>query len=128
MTIDIQDEINEILSEYIDTEREKISQIAEEVADETAKQLRKTSPKGDSRGKHYANGWKVKTEKLTGEMAITAIVYNATKPQLTHLLSKEHDIKNQFGGPYGRSTPDPHIDDAEQFGVELFLKKLRSEL
>lgn len=127
MAKSIQEQISDILEEYLDTARETIAEVTESVADQTAKQLRETSPRSSGGGKHYANGWKVTEQKTAGQVVTEAIVYNATKPQLTHLLSKAHDIKNQYGS-YGRSTPDPHIDKAEEFGNDLFLKELEQKL
>lgn len=127
MAKSVQEQINAILSEYIETEREKIHEIAQECAEETVKLLKKTSPRSKNRGKHYASGWKVNSSSSAGYRYISSIVYNATKPQLTHLLTRPHDIVNQYGR-YGRSTPDPHLEDAEQFGMELYLKRLEREL
>lgn len=127
MAKSVQEQINAILSEYIETEREKIYEIALECAEETAKLLKKTSPRSKNRGKHYASGWKANSSSSSGYRYISSIVYNATKPQLTHLLTRPHDIVNQYGR-YGRSTPDPHLEDAEQFGMELYLKRLEREL
>lgn len=127
MAKSVQEQINAILSEYIETEREKIHEIALECAEETAKLLKKTSPRSKNRGKHYASGWKANSSSSAGYRYISSIVYNATKPQLTHLLTRPHDIVNQYGR-YGRSTPDPHLEDAEQFGMELYLKRLEREL
>lgn len=127
MAKSVQEQINAILSEYIETEREKIHEIALECAEETAELLKKTSPRSKNRGKHYASGWKANSSSSAGYRYISSIVYNATKPQLTHLLTRPHDIVNQYGR-YGRSTPDPHLEDAEQFGMELYLKRLEREL
>ena len=128
MAKSVQEQINAILSEYIETEREKIHEIALECAEETAELLRKTSPRSKNRGKHYASGWKVNSSASAGYRYISSIVYNATKPHLTQLLARPHDLRNQHGGPYGRSTPDPHLDDADKFGTELYLKRLEREL
>ena len=128
MSKSVQDQIQKILEEYIDTERDKIEQITQEVAQDVANELKKTSPKSDRGGKHYRAGWRVQNGKVAGvRRTITSVVYNATKPNLTHLLSKEHDIKNQFG-EYGRSKPDPHIANAEERGNELYLQRLEREL
>lgn len=128
MAKSVQDQIQAILEEYIDKERDKIETITKEVAADVAAELKKTSPKSDRGGKHYRTGWRVKNSKTAGvRRTISSVVYNATKPQLTHLLSKPHDVVNQFGR-YGRSTPDPHISDAEARGNELYLKRLEREL
>lgn len=127
MAKSIEDQIADILEEYLDEGQKIIEEVSENVADQTAKMLRETSPRTSGGGKHYANGWKVTEQKLVGQAVAEAVVYNATKPQLTHLLARPHDIKNQYG-EYGRSTPDPHIDDAEDFGVDLFQKELERKL
>lgn len=127
MAKSIEDQIAHILDEYMDEGRRLIEETSKDVAERTAKMLRETSPRTGGGGKHYANGWKVTEQKVTGQAVAEAVVYNATKPQLTHLLSRPHDIKNQYG-TYGRSTPDPHIDDAEDFGVDLFQKELERKL
>lgn len=128
MAKSVQDQIHAILEEYIDKECDKIEEITKEVAADVCKELKKTSPKSKQAGKHYRAGWRVKNGKVAGvRRTITSVVYNATKPQLTHLLSKPHDVVNQFGR-YGRSTPDPHIANAEARGNELYLKRLEREL
>lgn len=124
----VQDQVNAIVAEYIEEEREKIAEIAKKTAEDTADLLKKTSPRSKRHGKHYASGWRVKSEAGSGLKRITALVYNATKPQLTQLLTRKHDIKNQHGGPYGRSTPDPHMEDAEDYGTKLYLERLEREL
>lgn len=127
MAKSIEDQIAEILEEYLDEGREIIEEVSKDVADRTAKRLKETSPRSKGGGEHYANGWKVSEQKSAGQAVSEAVVYNATKPQLTHLLSRSHVIKNQYG-TYGRSTPDPHIDNAEEFGVDLFEKELERKL
>lgn len=127
MSKSVTQQIDAILKEYIDEKEDQIEKITREVAKDTAQELRKTSPKSQRGGKHYASGWKVRNEKLAGRRSVLFIVYNATKPQLTHLLANAHDIKNQYG-VYGRSTPDPHLKDADEHGREKLLKRLEREL
>ena len=128
MAKSVQDQIAAILNEYLDEAEEKITKITKEVAEDVAKDLKATSPKSDRRGKHYASGWRVKNSPTGTRRTIMSVVYNATKPQLTQLLARAHDVKNQHGGPYGRSTPDPHIENAEKRGNELYLRRLENEL
>lgn len=124
----VQAQINKILNDYIDQEEDKIEKITKEVAEDVAKQLKQTSPKSHGGGKHYANGWKVKNQPSSKTRhTVMSVVYNATKPQLTHLLAKSHDIVNQYGR-YGRSKPDPHIENAEEYGADLYLQRLEREL
>lgn len=125
----VEAQIAAILDEYVDKEKDKIEKITKEVAKETAKQLKQTSPRSKNAGKHYADGWRVRNENAGAvRRSIMSVVYNATKPHLTQLLSRAHDVKNQYGGPYKRSTPDPHLDDAERDGNELYLRRLEKEL
>lgn len=123
----VKDQIDKILNEYIDKEEEKIEKITKEVAKDTADELKRTSPRSHNSGKHYADGWRVKNSKPGRRRSIKSVVYNATKPQLTHLLARSHDIANAQG-VYGRSTPDPHLDNAEERGNELYLRRLEEEL
>ena len=124
MAKSVKDQIHAILEEYIEEKSDQIEQITKEVAQETVKELKSTSPKSDRAGKHYRSGWRVKNASTKGvRRSIKAVVYNATKPQLTHLLAKPHDIKNQYGF-YGRSKPDPHLEDAEKNGNDLYLHRL----
>ncbi|MBR3231370.1 MAG: HK97 gp10 family phage protein [Lachnospiraceae bacterium] len=123
----VKDQIDKILNEYIDKEEEKIEKITKEVAKDTAAELKSTSPRSHNSGKHYADGWRVKNDKTGRRRSIVSVVYNATKPQLTHLLARAHDIANAQG-VYGRSTPDPHLDNAEERGNELYLRRLEEEL
>lgn len=96
------------LSDEVHTTAEK-SRVS--VARDTAKELRQISPKQQSspRGGRYARGWRYVNEEDN------AYVYNQTDWQLTHLLADGHQIFNRFGGSYGVSKSDPHIDNAEAF-------------
>lgn len=123
----VKDQIDKILSDYMDAKEDQIEKITKEVARDTADQLKKTSPRSHRSGKHYAEGWKVKNTKTGRRRTIISVVYNATKPQLTHLLARSHDIANQYGR-YGRSKPDPHLENAEEYGNNLYLKRLEDEL
>lgn len=128
MAKSVQDQIADVLNEYMKEKQEQIEKITKEVANDVVKELKKTSPKSTSAGKHYASGWRVKNEPSSVVRRTNmSVVYNATKPQLTHLLSKSHDIVNQYGR-YGRSTPDPHLENAEKNGNEKYLHRLETEL
>lgn len=129
MAKSVQDQLAAILNEYKQEKEEQINKITKEVAEDVAKELKSTSPRSANRGKHYASGWRVKNQPgSVAHRTIISCVYNATKPQLTQLLTRAHDIKNQHGGPYGRSKPDPHIENAEKRGNEKYLHRLETEL
>ena len=107
----------------IDDLTDDVHKVAEEskkaVGKETTKMLRSTSPRSDSatRRGRYAKGWRWREEY--GEV----VVYNQTDWQLTHLLADGHKIYNRFGGPFGDTSANSHIDDAAAFaGRELPLR------
>lgn len=75
----------------------------------------------------YRSGWSVRTKKSSH--GVEAIVFNKTKPGLTHLLEKSHVIRNQFG-IYGRTSPGHgqvvHIGPAAEKAVEYLLQLLEN--
>lgn len=81
--------------------KKEVRQVAKEMVD----QLKQTSPRDSG---EYASGWREKTEFESAE-DIRERVYNAKKPQLSHLL--EHGHAKQNGG---RVNGKPHIRPAEQ--------------
>ena len=127
MSKSIEQQIDAILQEYMTTERDKIRQTTKEAAQATAADLKKTSPRSKQTGKHFASGWSVKDDTRIGYGRINATVYNRTKPQLTHLVARPHDIRNQYGR-YGRTSGDPFLDAAERTGIALYLELLEREL
>ena len=103
-------EISKALKEYTREVSEELEKAKQEVAKEGVKELKKTSPKktGD-----YRKGWRTKKQ------GTAQIVYNATKPQLTHLLEKGHAKR---GG--GRVPGQPHIAPVEEKVIEEFEKRV----
>ena len=116
MKIDIGDlakAVMEGLEEYADAVADDIKTAAKQTADDCAKELKSTSPRKTG---EYAKGWKVKKAYENGVMA-RYTVYNAAKPQLTHLLERGHEKRG------GGSVPGvPHIEPAEQKAIEEFEK------
>lgn len=110
MAVDVSKELAEILEEYHGELDDAIETVFSDVARETKAMLKSTSPRSNSGGKHYANGWTVDINKR----AKTTTVYNKTKPGLTHLLENGHAVKNQFG-TWGRVDGRPHIKPAEEW-------------
>lgn len=123
----VRDQLQDILEEYAEEAAETIDDVTKSVAEDTAKYLKRISPRSKDRGKHYASGWTVTSKKLSGVRVSTATVHNKTHYRLTHLLERPHDIRNQYG-VYGRSTPQPHIAEAEQYGTDLYIKTLEAKL
>lgn len=91
-----------------------------ESAKNTVKALKQASPKSKGSGKHYANGW---TYGFEADWSGThVVIYNNTKPQLTHLLNNGFIMRNGQ-----RHSGDGHIDEAEEIAirdVERGLKEL----
>lgn len=96
---DFRDVVNDILTEYGDQAREAVELACKDTARETAKELQSADGTVDKfqGGKEYRKGWTSKVE-LTRTGA-QAIVYNKTKPGLSHLLEFGHALRNG-----GRST------------------------
>ncbi len=105
--------LNAILREYGDKAIWAIQDAATKAGKEAAKTLRETSPKKDGK---YAKGWTTKTENE--RMRTVTIVYNKSKPSLTHLLEFGHANDNG-----GRTPAHPHIapanDEAQKRFIEL---------
>jgi Bacteriophage HK97-gp10, putative tail-component len=108
--INFADEISKALKKYTNEVSQGIEEVKVEVAKDTVKELRKTSPKdtGD-----YAKGW---ARKKVGN---AEVVHNRTDYQLTHLLEKGHAKR---GG--GRVAGKAHIAPAEEKAVKEFIDRV----
>ena len=112
-------EIDAIMKDYSDEVWEEVQKISVDVANDAAKKLRNTSPKGTG---EYAKGWKVKTTR--GRLKVSSVVYNAKKPQLTHLLEFGHII----AGTGRRGGQREHIAEVEQWANEEYEKRLKEAI
>lgn len=117
-------EISKALDEYSEELQQKVEKVSNEVATETVKRLKRTSPRGKGR-KHYADGWRKK--KVTERKKVGYIVYNAEKPGLTYLLNNGHDIIKK-GRTVGRAEGDNHIGEANDWAAAEFARRLEDEL
>lgn len=117
----VQDQIREIYEDYNQELAHAVKEVTEEVAKETAEELKSTSARKSGK---YARGWKVKVEGGTVAKGAKAVVHNTTAPQLTHLLEKGHVIKNQFG-QYGRTNGDGKIKEAQTKAESEYIKKIK---
>lgn len=115
-------QLNDTLNDYLDEVDEIANDEMKKAAQDTAKDLKSTSPKRTGR---YAAGWSVKSENLAGG-AKAYIVYNK-RGSLTHLLENGHVIKNKKG-EYGRAPAHPHIKAAEDRAVQKLIANLESKL
>lgn len=111
-------QVEELLNDYNEEVEQVVLKAAAGVSKATANKLRKHSPRGKS-AKHYAEGW---TAKKVSKKSF--IVANTTKPGLTHLLNNDHATRNGTGVVKG----DGHIDEADKWATEEFLKRVKKEL
>ena len=116
-------QLNDVLEEYIDEVDDLTNTEMKKAAQDTAKDLRSTSPKRTGR---YAAAWAVKSEALAGG-AMKYTVYNKTYGWKTTLLENGHVIKNKKGD-YGRAPAYPHIKPAEDRAVQKLITDLESKL
>jgi hypothetical protein len=101
-------DLTKIMNEYVKGIDDKVDRAADQVGKETVAMLKQTSPKKTGR---YAKGWRV---KKNGRQRY---VYNAVKPQLTHLLEHGHAKR---GG--GRVRAYVHIKPAEEAAAKRFVE------
>lgn len=103
------------LEEFKEIEVEQMKEIIDDVAKETVKELKTTSPK--QKGK-YKKGWK---KKVTYENSVRkrTTICNSVY-QLTHLLEKGHAKRNG-----GRVPAIPHIKPAEERAVANIERRLQ---
>ena len=118
--IDLDKAVMDTLSQYGEVAIEATKEAVAEVAKESAKKLKSSSPRGRT-GK-YAKGWTSKVE--TGRVSASATVYGKSGTyQLAHLLEHGHAKR---GG--GRTTPIQHIEPVEQWAVEEALQRITQKL
>lgn len=118
--IDLDKAVKDILSQYGEVAIEATKEAVAEVAKESAKKLKSSSPRGRT-GK-YAKGWTSKVE--IGRVSASATVYGKSGTyQLAHLLEHGHAKR---GG--GRTTPIQHIEPVEQWAVEETLQRITQKL
>lgn len=116
--IDLSQQISKLLLEYGDQVRDVINTVLPDVGDQTVQHI-KTDPATPRKTGEYAAGWRAKPWAYNSQYKGVTI-YNAKKPQLTHLLEFGHARR---GG--GREVPGkPHIAPAEEFAEELLTKEV----
>lgn len=130
----VQQQLDKILSDFMDKENNVINQTFNLVGQETKEKLKETSPKettGARRGA-YAKSW---TTKRTGARArghhfgsLNVTVYNKDHYRLTHLLEHGHAVSNQYGATGHRAQAKPHIAEAEAYGNRRLLEELERNL
>lgn len=114
-------ELQSIFSTFEHHVNTAVDTAAENVAKESVKKLKKTSPNNKrTKGKKYKNGWKYKktSEGMT--------VYNE-QYQLTHLLENGHDIIIN-GEVRGHAAAQQHIAPVEAWAQEEFPEEFKRQV
>ncbi|WP_369355773.1 HK97 gp10 family phage protein [Lysinibacillus capsici] len=107
-------EIARELQRYANVLEEDLEAAEDEVTDDLVNELGQKSPKSNrTSGRKYAKGWRKK------KVGNATVVYNAWKPQLTHLLEKGHAKVNG-----GRVPAKVHIAPAEEKANNEYLAKV----
>lgn len=102
----------QIVGEYAEKEQGKVNKAVSAAAKATKRTLAANSP---SLTGGYAKGWRIKN--TYGGKAKKAVVYQAKKPGLTHLLEHGH------GGPHPAGA-HPHIEFAYEVGAQILEQEL----
>ncbi len=106
---DFASEIARTLAEYSSDVKRGLDNAKKQVAQDTVKRLKQTSPKLTG---EYRKGWKTKKVKTA------QVIHNKTEYRLTHLLEKGHAKR---GG--GRVAAIPHIAPAEEIAIRDYIEK-----
>ena len=121
MKIDLTKAMDKLLTEYDKEIRETLNEQVQEVGTDTVKYLKKKSPRSSKGKRHYATGWKDDVD-ITWH-GTSLIIYNKTKPQLTHLLNTGYVRRDGR-----RIAGDKHIDYAEDYANDLLIQKVEGAL
>lgn len=115
---DLEKAVGDILEQYFDGVAAGANEAVAKVAAETVLDLKASSPRGTTRNRHYADGWKLRQNKR--QRARSEIeVYN-TQYQLTHLLEHGH-VKVVHGRVLGFTDARPHIAAAEHRAIKKLI-------
>lgn len=123
--ISIADQMEKILNEYTKDIKRATNNSIDVVAKQVVGKLKNKTWKKNV-GRDYSAGWRLK--RVRGSNGINdVIVYNATNPQLTHLLENGHDVVNAKG-KVGRAPAYPHIGPAEEWASNELPREIEKEL
>ena len=101
--------LDRLWSEFSEEENEILFKCMSQAMKKCKNDIKAASPGGGE----YRSGWSVRTKRL--KYGCQGVVYNKTKPGLTHLLEKSHVIRNQYG-TYERTNPQKGYGGKEHIG------------
>ena len=107
------------LQEYADLATEDLKKAVKKAGDEAKKDIQVNAPVKTGA---YKKSWTVKTTKETSN-AMEVVVHSRNRYQLAHLLEFGHAKR---GG--GRTRAFPHIEPAEQAGMEQLMLDIENDL
>lgn len=117
-------DVKNILKDYSEDTIETTKKVVADVAKETAKRLRSTSPQRTGK---YAKGWSSKVE--TTRLTVNATVYGTSGTyQLAHLLEHGHATRNGTGRIFMPTPAHPHIADAEEWANQKAYNEIMEKL
>lgn len=119
----LHDDIMKILDEYTDDVDRKSEECVKKVAQKGALALRHNSPRKSGK---YADGWTYKVQKT--RLETNAVIYNAARPGLAHLLEHGHATRNGDGRRYDDTPAHVHIAPIEEQIAEDFEKTIKVDL
>lgn len=116
-SLDIQ--IKEAMVQYTDEIENKINDAVNDVAAESLKRIRETSPK---RTRKYSKSWRSEVKRGIGSSSFR--IYNANHWQLTHLLENGHLTrnKNRF------VSANPHIASVQSWAEKEIRRRIEEVL
>lgn len=106
--------LEDLIDDYVDDVLKSTDEILADEAKQLAKTIKADSPRSSKAHKHYADGWK--STKDGGEY----VVYNSTKPSLSHLLEHGHLMPDG-----SRAKAYPHINANADEAIEDTYKKIK---
>lgn len=118
----------EVVQKYLEEQRyeviEAMSESIDEVAKESVKKLKQTSPRGKGTNHKYYKGWAYKIEK--GRLTHGSVVYGKSGTyQLAHLLENGHALR---GGGRSQTKPIPHIKPVEEWAIDEVFDRIVTKM